>query len=161
MSRSRLSVALVALGATGVAILSPVAAQAEEGGLTESCQQEVEDAKAAHQAAVDDGTAGSSFMGPKELMLGLANGYGSSGMPTPPDCVAEHEKEVENQKWDEMPDFVQFLRPGTPIAEGIAWAGAILGLGAAAVQGLALIAKSDPSILEPLRAALKQAGIQL
>lgn len=82
-------------------------------------------------------------------------------MPTPPDCVAEHEKEVENQKWDEMPDFVQFLRPGTATAEGIAWAGAILGLGAAAVQGLALIAKSDPSILEPLRAALKQAGIQL
>ncbi|WP_286955231.1 MULTISPECIES: hypothetical protein [Corynebacterium] len=157
MSRSRLSVALVALGATGIALLSPVAAHAEDG----TCPQEVEDAKAAHQAAVENGTAGSSFMGPKELMLGLANGYGSSGMPTPPDCVAEHEKEVENQKWDEMPDFVQFLRPGTATAEGIAWAGAILGLGAAAVQGLALIAKSDPSILEPLRAALKQAGIQL
>ncbi|MGO2426359.1 MAG: hypothetical protein ACTH7R_08395 [Corynebacterium flavescens] len=161
MSRSRLSVALVALGATGVAILSPVAAHAEDGGLAPKCQKAVEDAKAAHQAAVENGTAGSSFMGPKELMLGLANGYGSSGMPKTPKCVDEQAAEDEQKEWDNMPDFVQFLRPGTATAEGMAWAGAILGLGAAAVQGLALIAKSDPSILEPLRAALKQAGIQL
>ncbi|MGO2639507.1 MAG: hypothetical protein ACTH98_02280, partial [Corynebacterium flavescens] len=67
MSRSRLSVALVALGATGIALLSPVAAHAENGGLDLTCPQEVEDAKAAHQAAVENGTAGSSFMGPKEL----------------------------------------------------------------------------------------------
>ncbi len=72
--------------------------------LSEECQAEVDAAKDAHKKAVKDGTAGSSFMGPQELALGIVNGYGSSGMPDEPDCV---EKEKAD-KPVELPDWLKW-----------------------------------------------------
>ena len=57
--------------------------------LSQECADQVNQARKDHEAAVADGTAGSSFMGPQELANGVLNGYGSSGMPDTPDCVEE------------------------------------------------------------------------
>ena len=158
MSRTRLSTALIALSATALSLLSPVAAQAAE--IDSGCQAQVEEAKGIHEAKIAAGTAGSSLVGPQELLQGLGQGYGSSGMPEVPDCVRQAAEDEEQKEWDEMPDWLQWLRPGGSAAEAISWAGVILGLGAALVQGLVIISKVDPSVLEPVRNALKQLGFQ-
>ena len=126
--------------------------------LSQECADQVNQARKDHEAAVADGTAGSSFMGPQELANGVLNGYGSSGMPDTPDCVAE-EKEAKLQKdWDEMPEFVQSARPTEKSKEIYAWVGGALALLSVGIRVLVVAAEFDPSILNGLRAFLKSMG---
>lgn len=126
--------------------------------LSQECADQVNQARKDHEAAVADGTAGSSFMGPQELANGVLNGYGSSGMPEVPDCV-EEEKEAELQKeWDEMPEFVQSARPTEKSKEIYAWVGGALALLSVGIRVLVVAAEFDPSILNGLRAFLKSMG---
>lgn len=160
MSRARLSTALVALSATGFALLSPVTAQAaeDEPDLSAGCQEEVDKAKEEHEKAVAEGTVGSSLIGPEELVQGLGNGYGSSGMPEVPECVEEEQTEED---WKDMPEWMMSLKPGAPAAEIISIVSTVVGLGAAVIQGLVIVAQVNPAVLEPVRAALKQAGFNI
>ena len=126
--------------------------------LSQECADQVNQARKDHEAAVADGTAGSSFMGPQELANGVLNGYGSSGMPDTPDCV-EEEKEAKLQKdWDEMPEFVQSARPTEKSKEIYAWVGGTLALLSVGIRVLVVAAEFDPSILNGLRAFLKSMG---
>ncbi|WP_295805150.1 hypothetical protein [uncultured Corynebacterium sp.] len=126
--------------------------------LSQECADQVNQARKDHEAAVADGTAGSSFMGPQELANGVLNGYGSSGMPDTPDCV-EEEKEAKLQKdWDEMPEFVQSARPTEKSKEIYAWVGGALALLSVGIRVLVVAAEFDPSILNGLRAFLKSMG---
>ena len=178
----RLSTSLVTVCATTLALVTPLAAAddsstqdpAKESSqalgssldvghtstkdLSPECADEVNQARKDHEAAVADGTAGSSFMGPQELANGVLNGYGSSGMPETPDCV-EEEKEAELQKeWDEMPEFVQSARPTEKSKEIYAWVGGALALLSVGIRVLVVAAEYDPSILNGLRAFLKSMG---
>ena len=104
----RLSTSLVTVCATTLALVTPLAAADDSSAqdptkessqalgssldvghtstkdLSPECADEVNQARKDHEAAVADGTAGSSFMGPQELANGVLNGYGSSGMPEEP-----------------------------------------------------------------------------
>ncbi|WP_053089082.1 hypothetical protein [Corynebacterium aurimucosum] len=127
-------------------------------GLSEECADAVRKAREEHENAVADDTAGSSFMGPKELGLGILNGYGSSGMPEVPDCVQE-EKDAELEKeWDEMPDWVQSARPNDTAEEVFAWIGGAAALLSVGINLLAAVAQSNPAVLNDLRAFLKSHG---
>lgn len=178
----RLSTSLVTVCATTLALVTPLAAADDSSAqdptkessqalgssldvghtstkdLSPECADEVNQARKDHEAAVADGTAGSSFMGPQELANGVLNGYGSSGMPETPDCV-EEEKEAELQKeWDEMPEFVQSARPTEKSKEIYAWVGGALALLSVGIRVLVVAAEYDPSILNGLRAFLKSMG---
>lgn len=179
----RLSTSLIAVCATTMTLVTPLAAaddasgsaQPQSGqsstggssmnighintsGLSEECADAVRKAREEHENAVADDTAGSSFMGPQELGLGILNGYGSSGMPTEPDCVQE-EKDAELEKeWDEMPDWVQSARPNDTAEEVFAWVGGTIALVAVAINALTVVAQFDPSVLDGLRAFLKSQG---
>ncbi|MDO5031414.1 hypothetical protein [Corynebacterium sp.] len=126
--------------------------------LSEECKAEVKQAEKDHEEAVANGTAGSSFMGPQELIFGILDGYGSSGMPKVPDCVDADKKAALEKKWDEMPDWLQSARPNETVDEVFAWIGGFLGLLAAGLQATIIMAKIDPSILDGLRYQLKKAG---
>ena len=178
----RLCTSLVTVCATTLALVTPLAAADDSSAqdptkessqalgssldvghtstkdLSPECADEVNQARKDHEAAVADGTAGSSFMGPQELANGVLNGYGSSGMPETPDCV-EEEKEAELQKeWDEMPEFVQSARPTEKTKEIYAWVGGALALLSVGIRVLVVAAEYDPSILNGLRAFLKSMG---
>ncbi|PMC71855.1 hypothetical protein [Corynebacterium aurimucosum] len=179
----RLSTSLIAVCTTTMALVAPLAAaddasgsaqaqsgQSSTGGssmnightntsdLSEECAEAVRKAREEHENAVADDTAGSSFMGPKELGLGILNGYGSSGMPEVPDCVQE-EKDAELEKeWDEMPDWVQSARPNDTAEEVFAWIGGAAALLSVGINLLAAVAQSNPAVLNDLRAFLKSHG---
>ena len=72
-----------------VAPATASAAEAQPKQLSAECQAEVDNAKAEHLKKIESGELGSSARTPQELMQGLASGYGSSGLPKEPDCVAE------------------------------------------------------------------------
>src|SRR5699024_10730843 len=121
MRNSRLSVAMVAASSVALAALTPVAASAQTGplssgghisgeGSSPECQAAIEKPNEDHEAGVQDGTVGSSFMGPQELAFGILNGYGSSGMPTPPECIEEEEEAKADERWEKVPDFAKSMR---------------------------------------------------
>lgn len=178
MRRSRISVALVAATAVASGLATPVAAaqsadfslssapsaaqpapvQDEQetqpnSELSPECQAEVDEAIADHQ------NAGSSFMGPQELIQGFANGYGSSGLPSTPDCVDEEKEEKEPEV--ELPEWAgSFAGDGT-LAEIVRWISMFISVGAALSQLLLIVGKAFPAALDPIRNALDAAGIKL
>lgn len=164
----RLSTTMVAACATGLALVTPVAANAAPAAptkeLSAECQAQVEKAKQAHKDAVENGTAGSSFMGPQELLKGFVNGYGSSGMPKEPDCVAAEKdaaaKEKEDENWSKMPEWAQSARPSEETKEIFSWVSIVLTGVAAVTQALAMVAKANPAILEPVKEMLRNAGVK-
>lgn len=126
--------------------------------LSQECKDEVNQARKDHEAAVADGTAGSSFMGPQELAYGVLNGYGSSGMPEKPECIEEEKEAKLEKEWDEMPEFVQSARPTEKTKEISAWVVGALALLSAGIRVAVVAAEFDPSILNGLRAFLKSMG---
>ena len=165
----RLSTTFVAACATGLALITPVAANAAPAApapeLSAECQAQVDKAKQAHKDAFENGTAGSSFMGPQELLKGIFNGYGSSGMPKTPDCVAAEQnaadKAKEEEKWSKMPEWAQSARPSEETKEVFSWISVALTGVAAVVQALAMVAKSNPALLEPVKEMLRNAGVNV
>ena len=190
----RLSTSLIAVCATTMALVTPLASAAESaessqsfssslsqsstggssegpnGGssmnvgridtsdLSEECANQVRKAQEEHEKAVTDGTAGSSFMGPQELGLGILNGYGSSGMPAEPDCVQAEKDAALEKEWDEMPDWVQSARPNDTAEEVFAWIGGAVALLSVGINLLAAVAQSNPAVLNDLRTFLKSHG---
>ena len=126
--------------------------------LSPECKAQVDQARKEHEQAVADGTAGSSFMGPEELALGVLNGYGSSGMPAVPDCI-DAEKEAKLQKeWDEMPEWVQSARPTETSREIGAWMAGIASLLGVSVNVMALAVQFNPQFRNQLAATLRSMG---
>lgn len=126
--------------------------------LSPECKAQVDQARKDHEQAVADGTAGSSFMGPEELALGVLNGYGSSGMPAVPDCI-DAEKEAKLQKeWDEMPEWVQSARPTETSREVGAWLAGIASLLGVSVNVMALAVQFNPQFRNQLAATLRSMG---
>ncbi|WP_408931192.1 hypothetical protein ACKFRM_07315 [Corynebacterium sp. YSMAA1_1_D6] len=126
--------------------------------LSPECKAQVDQARKEHEQAVADGTAGSSFMGPEELALGVLNGYGSSGMPAVPDCI-DAEKEAKLQKeWDEMPEWVQSARPTETSREIGAWLAGIASLLGVSVNVMALAVQFNPQFRNQLAATLRSMG---
>ena len=190
----RLSTSLIAVCATTMALVTPLATAAESaessqssassqsqsssggssqgpnGGssmnvghidtsdLSKECADAVHKAREEHEQAVADGTAGSSFMGPQELALGVLDGYGSSGMPEEPDCVQAEKDAALEKEWDEMPEWVQSARPNDTAEEVFAWIGGAIALASVGINALTMVAQYDPSVLDGLRAFLKSHG---
>lgn len=126
--------------------------------LSPECKAQVDQARKEHEQAVADGTAGSSFMGPEELALGVLNGYGSSGMPAVPDCI-DAEKEAKLQKeWDEMPEWVQSARPTETSKEVGAWLAGIASLLGVGINVMALAVQFNPQFRNQLAATLRSMG---
>lgn len=126
--------------------------------LSPECKAQVDQARKEHEQAVADGTAGSSFMGPEELALGVLNGYGSSGMPAVPDCI-DAEKEAKLQKeWDEMPEWVQSARPTETSKEVGAWLAGIASLLGVGINVMALAVQFNPEFRNQLAATLRSMG---
>lgn len=183
----RLSTSLIAVCATTMALATPlaVAADAAPGttaqnhntasgsslnvghpntsGLSPECVEEVRKAREEHEAAVADGTAGSSFMGPKELANGILNGYGSSGMPKLPDCVQAEKKATEeidkDKAWDKLPDWAQSARPGEKANEVFSWISVSLSVLSAVIGALVVLAESNPAIRASMQDFLNSKGI--
>ena len=91
--RNRLSTSLVAATAVVAGLVAPATASAAEDKpkeISAECQAEVDNAKEEHLKKIESGELGSSARTPQELMQGLANGYGSSGMPKEPDLSLIH-----------------------------------------------------------------------
>lgn len=118
--------------------------------LSEECQAEVDAAKEAHKKAVKDGTAGSSFMGPQELALGIVNGYGSSGMPDQPDCV---EKEKAD-KPVELPDWLKWAELSPEGKEAFAWINLILSIIGGLIGLASTLVKVNPEFGKDINGAL-------
>ncbi|WP_347307182.1 hypothetical protein [Corynebacterium sp. SA-MJD20WY100] len=118
--------------------------------LSEECQAEVDAAKDAHKKAVKDGTAGSSFMGPQELALGIVNGYGSSGMPDEPDCV---EKEKAD-KPVELPDWLKWAELSPEGKEAFAWINLILSIIGGLIGLAGTLVKVNPEFGKDINGAL-------
>ena len=118
--------------------------------LSEECQAEVDAAKEAHKKAVKDGTAGSSFMGPQELALGIVNGYGSSGMPDQPDCV---EKEKAD-KPVELPDWLKWAELSPEGKEAFAWINLILSMIGGLIGLASTLVKVNPEFGKDINGAL-------
>lgn len=164
----RLSTTMVAACATGLALITPVAANAAPAAptpeLSAECQAQVDKAVQDHKDAVEAGTAGSSFMGPQELLKGILSGYGSSGMPATPPCVAAEKdaaaKAKEEENWSKMPEWAQSARPAEETKEVFAWVSIALTGVATVVQVLAMVAKANPAILEPVKQMLLNAGVK-
>ena len=126
--------------------------------LSPECKAQVDQARKEHEQAVADGTAGSSFMGPEELALGVLNGYGSSGMPAVPDCI-DAEKEAKLQKeWNEMPEWVQSARPTETSREVGAWLAGIASLLGVGINVMALAVQFNPEFRNQLAATLRSMG---
>ena len=126
--------------------------------LSPECKAQVDQARKEHEQAVADGTAGSSFMGPEELALGVLNGYGSSGMPAVPDC-SDAEKEAKLQKeWNEMPEWVQSARPTETSREVGAWLAGIASLLGVGINVMALAVQFNPEFRNQLAATLRSMG---
>lgn len=162
----RLSTTMVAACATGLALVTPVAANAAPTQeLSAECQAQVDNAEQAHKDAVENGTAGSSFMGPQELLNGLSSGYGLNGTPDKPDCVAAEKdaaaKAKEEENWSKMPQWAQSARPSEETKEVFSWVSIALAGVAAVTQALAMVAKANPAILEPVKEMLRNAGINV
>ncbi len=118
--------------------------------LSEECQAKVDAAKEAHKKAVKDGTAGSSFMGPQELALGIVNGYGSSGMPDQPDCV---EKEKAD-KPVELPDWLKWAELSPEGKEAFAWINLILSIIGGLIGLASTLVKVNPEFGKDINGAL-------
>lgn len=130
----------------------------DTSGLSEECADAVRTAREEHEKAVADGTAGSSFMGPQELALGILDGYGSSGMPEEPDCVQEERDAELEKEWDEMPEWLQWARPNDTAEEVFAWIAGAVALLSVSINLLTVVAQFNPAVLDGLRAFLKSHG---
>ncbi|KAA8725402.1 hypothetical protein [Corynebacterium phocae] len=127
----------------------------------EKCQEEVDKAYADHKKAVDDGTAGSSFIGPKELVFGAISGYGSSGMPKLPDCAKAKPGETKPKTPVKFPEWAKSAESSPEMEEAFEWLSFMAILVGGLIQALAVVAKFNPGILSPIRDALAGAGIKL
>lgn len=135
---------------------TPASTTAKPGTLSPECKAEVEAARKAHEQAVADGTAGSSFMGPFELGKGIINGYGSSGMPDTPQCVIDSDPA---NKPAEFPDWAKSAEMTPEAEEVFAWINLVLSIGAGFIQLALILAKLNPSFLDALRPPLEAMGI--
>lgn len=172
MRNSRLSVAMVAASSVALAALTPVAASAQTGSLSSGghisgegyspeCQAAIEQAKEDHEAGVEEGTVGSSFMGPQELAFGILNGYGSSGMPTPPECIEEEEEAKADERWEKVPDFAKSMRGDDTTDMIFAVIGAILAVGGSLTQAAGIVATFSPEARAQIAGFLKNMGFKL
>lgn len=130
-----------------------------ESGLSPECQAEVDQAIADHKVYAENG--GSSFIGPQELVRGIFAGYGSSGLPETPECaLPPTPEEQEEAIFEQLPDWAQSFRPSDDVREAFGWISMFITLFGGVVQLLTIVASVNPAILDPIRAALTQAGIK-
>src|SRR5699024_8699160 len=155
MRNSRLSVAMVAASSVALAALTPVAASAQTGslssgghisgeGYSDECKPAIEQDKEEHEAGVADGTVGPSYMGPQDLASSIHNAYGSSGMPTPPECIEEEQEAKADERWDKVPYFPKSMRGNDATAMIFAVIGAILTVGGSLTQAAGIVATFSP-----------------
>ncbi|WP_293822192.1 hypothetical protein [uncultured Corynebacterium sp.] len=159
--RNRLSISLVAATAVTAGLVAPATASAAEEQpkqISAECQAEVDKAKEEHLKKVESGELGSSARTPQELIQGLTNGYGSSGMPEEPDCVAKEAEQHQIEALKRLPIWGS----STPekFLEVMGWVTVATSLVAALLQALAMVAKVNPAVLEPMKNALKQLGVR-
>lgn len=124
--------------------------------ISKECQAEIDKAAADHKAAVKDGTAGSSFMGPGELAQGVLAGYGSSGLPKKPQCQIDAEANSKPQN----PSWAKWNEVSPEVEEVFQWISATLAVAGGLLQFVIVLAKIDPSFLNPLKDALTKANIR-
>ena len=153
----------VGLAATAVAagLVAPATASATEEQpkqLSAECQAEVDKDKEEHLKKIKSGELGSSARTPQELMQGLANGYGSSGMPKEPDCVAKEAEQHQIEALERLPIWGS----STPekFLEVMSWVTVAASLVAALLQAFNMVATVNPAVLEPMKNALKQLGVR-
>ena len=152
--------------------MTPVAASAQTDslssgghisgeGYSDECKTAIEQAKEDHETGVADGTVGSSFMGPQELAFGILNGYGSSGMPTPPECIEDEEEAKADERWEKVPDFAQSMRGNDTTDMIFAVIGAILAVGGSLTQAAGIVATFSPEARAQIAGFLKNMGFKL
>ncbi|MDY3127623.1 MAG: hypothetical protein SOW59_05770 [Corynebacterium sp.] len=128
--------------------------------LSDECAAEVIAARKQHEENIAKGQAGSSFMGPQELALGIVNGYGSSGMPKEPDCIDAEKKAAEDARWEKMPAALQSMRGNETTQLIFEVLSILLALG----SGLTTLAQAYvafvPGGREDARAFLRNAGFR-
>ena len=159
--RNRLSTSLVAATAVAAGLVAPATASAAEEQpkqLSAECQAEVDNAKEEHLKKIKNGELGSSARTPQELMQGLANGYGSSGMPKEPDCVAQEAEAHQIEALKRLP--IWGSSSPEKFLEVMSWVTVAASLVAALLQALTMVAKVNPAVLEPMKNALKQLGVR-
>ena len=176
MRNSRLAVAVVAATSVAVSALTPVAATAQTipsssqlssgghinaDGYSDECKEAVEKAREEHEEAVEDGTVGSSFMGPQELACGIANGYGSSGMPEEPNCIEEEDEQAADERWETVPDSLKSMRGNETTDMIFAVVGAILAVGGSLTQAATILAAFSPEARDQIASVLQQFGFRL
>ena len=159
--RNRLSISLVAAIAVAAGLVAPATASAAEEQskqISAECQAEVDKAKEEHLKKIENGELGSSAHTPQELIQGLTNGYGSSGMPKEPDCVAQEAKQRQIEALERPPIWGS----STPekFLEVMSWVTVATSLVAALLQALTMVAKVNPAVLEPMKNALTQLGVR-
>ena len=137
---------------------STSAAEATEGKLSPECQAEVDRLIAEHKKKVEDGTAGSSMIGPVELGYGIINGYGSSGMPDKPECALAKD-EAEETSEPQLPDWAKSSELSPEGKEAFAWIHLIIGIATGVIQLAVVLATVNPSMLDALRNGLRAVGI--
>ena len=159
--RNRLSTSLVAATAVAAGLVAPATASATEDKpkeISAECQAEVDNAKEEHLKKIKNGELGSSARTPQELMQGLANGYGSSGMPNEPDCVAEEAEAQQIEALKRLP--IWGSSSPEKFLEVMSWVTVAASLVAALLQAFTMVAKVNPAVLEPMKNALKQLGVR-
>lgn len=135
--------------------------QTSTAGLSEECAAAVKQARLDHEQAVANGDAGSSFMGPQELAFGLINGYGSSGMPEVPDCIADEAEEREDAKWDELPEELQSFRGNETSETILAVLSGIVTTAGVLVQAAIGMARISPEFRAQVKDVFAQFGIKV
>lgn len=139
--------------------------QPKKGELSEECKAQVDAAVEKHKKNIQDGNGGSSIMLPQEFLNGLVNGYGSSGMPEQPDCVAD---ELDEQQRKEIVDLMERWTPEFIWASStpdetydvlrIVWA--VLGAVGVLINVYAGVAAAYPPALKPLEDFLRSVGFE-
>ena len=91
-------------------------------------------------------------------MQGIANGYGSSGMPKEPDCVGQEAEQRQIEALERLPIWGS----STPekFLEVMSWVTVAASLVAALLQAFNMVATVNPAVLEPMKNALKQLGVR-
>ena len=157
--RKRLSTSLVAAPAVAAGLVTPAVASADETGkgLSAECKAQVEAAKQEHLKNIEEGKGGVNLSNPNKFLEGLLNGYGTAGMPKQPDCVT---KEAQQQQLDSLTKLGSSEETAEKFLKVSQWTAVIAGAVAAVLQTYAAIAKFNPAVLEPLKAALDRLGIK-
>lgn len=128
--------------------------KADTNTVDAACRAEIDRLKQEHKEAAENGTAGSSFMGPQELALGIINGYGSSGMPETPACAINEDGTTKV----ELPEWAKSAEMTDEAKEAFAWINMLVGVAGVLVQLVSMLAAINPAFLQDIVNAARNAG---